>query len=108
MTQSPTLADIRSFLIRVLTVARTEIAALAALFVVADRLHQTEGDWRPFHAPAWLRSVYPRPESWQHLHPQMLDIRAGLPDHVMPMNTMEPDDPMERLRVIATHQRGAD
>lgn len=35
MTQSLTLADIRSFLIRVLTVARTEIAALGALLVLA-------------------------------------------------------------------------
>jgi pimeloyl-ACP methyl ester carboxylesterase len=37
----------------------------AALAVVADRLSQAEDDWRRFHAPPLLRSVYPRPESWR-------------------------------------------
>jgi hypothetical protein len=47
----------------------------AALYVVADRLHQAEDDWRPFHAPVWLRSFFPRAESWQHLHSD--DRRPG-------------------------------
>ena len=36
----------------------------SALFVIADRLAQPEDDWRPFHAPPWLRVVYPRPSGW--------------------------------------------
>lgn len=38
-----------------------------ALSVVADRLGQAEDDWRPFHPPTWLRSMYPRPANW-HPH----------------------------------------
>ena len=33
--------------------------------VVADRLAQSEGEWRPFRAPTWLRSAYPRPADWR-------------------------------------------
>ena len=74
----------------------------AALFVVADRLHQPEGDWRPFHAPAWLRALYPRPESWQHLHRRDVDQAATM----TPLPTVEPTDPIERLRAIAARERG--
>jgi pimeloyl-ACP methyl ester carboxylesterase len=34
----------------------------AALWVVADRLAQPEGAWRPFRPPLWLRPAYPTPE----------------------------------------------
>jgi pimeloyl-ACP methyl ester carboxylesterase len=36
----------------------------AVLYAVADRLHQPEDDWRPFHPPAWMRQLYPRPVWW--------------------------------------------
>ena len=36
----------------------------AALFVVANRLAQTEGSWRPFRAPWGFRSAYPPADSW--------------------------------------------
>ncbi|MEA3191650.1 MAG: hypothetical protein QOD77_2285, partial [Thermoplasmata archaeon] len=49
----------------------------AALAVVADRLSQAEDDWRPFYAPSWLRSVYPRPESWRPAVPQLAPGRAA-------------------------------
>jgi pimeloyl-ACP methyl ester carboxylesterase len=49
----------------------------AALAVVADRLSQAEDDWRPFYAPSWLRSVYPRPESWRPAVPQLAPVRAA-------------------------------
>ena len=48
----------------------------AALAVVADRLSQPEGDWRPFHAPVWLRTFFPRPESWQRVHPRLATMAA--------------------------------
>ena len=37
----------------------------SALFVVADRLAQAEGTWRPFQAPPGLGRVYPPAASWQ-------------------------------------------
>jgi pimeloyl-ACP methyl ester carboxylesterase len=73
----------------------------AALFVVADRLQQAEDDWRPFHAPVWLRSLFPRPESWQHLHPDTVD---AVGTSVPPTKSDYPD-PIERLRAIAAQQR---
>lgn len=36
----------------------------SVLYVIADRLGQPADDWRPFHPPAWLRRLYPRPASW--------------------------------------------
>ena len=36
----------------------------AVLYVIADRLAQPEGDWRPFAAPPLLRRFYPRPAEW--------------------------------------------
>src|SRR3954453_21570938 len=74
----------------------------AALYVVADRLHQPEDDWRPFHAPAWLRSFFPRPESWQPLpRRDALDSTT-----VTRLQRVEPSDPIERLRIIAARERG--
>ena len=35
----------------------------AALYVLADRLGQPEGEWRPFRPPPALAMVYPRPEN---------------------------------------------
>ena len=35
----------------------------AALWVVADRLGQPAGEWRPFAAPAYLRGLFPRASS---------------------------------------------
>ena len=31
----------------------------AALFAVADRLAQAEGEWSHFRAPLWMRGAYP-------------------------------------------------
>lgn len=39
----------------------------AIVMAVLDRLGQPEGDWRPFAAPTWARSWYPRPANW-HEH----------------------------------------
>jgi pimeloyl-ACP methyl ester carboxylesterase len=36
----------------------------AALYVVADRLAQSEGEWQPFTPPAVLRPFYPPAASW--------------------------------------------
>lgn len=36
----------------------------AVAYAVLDRLAQPEDNWRPFHAPLWLRSSFPRPEAW--------------------------------------------
>ena len=38
---------------------------MLAAIVVADRLAQPAGSWRPFRPPLLLRSVYPRPVAWQ-------------------------------------------
>jgi hypothetical protein len=38
----------------------------AVLFVIADRLGQLEGRWRPFRPPAALRRLYPEPVSWEY------------------------------------------
>jgi pimeloyl-ACP methyl ester carboxylesterase len=38
----------------------------AVLFVIADRLGQAEGRWRPFRPPAALRRLYPEPVSWEY------------------------------------------
>lgn len=35
----------------------------AVLLVVADRLAQPEGEWRPFRPPAAVAALYPRPEA---------------------------------------------
>jgi pimeloyl-ACP methyl ester carboxylesterase len=37
----------------------------AAVYVVADRLAQPDGTWRPFRAPVWLRGLYPPAPSWR-------------------------------------------
>ena len=37
----------------------------SVLFVIADRLAQPEGQWRPFAPPPWLRVVYPTAPSWR-------------------------------------------
>jgi pimeloyl-ACP methyl ester carboxylesterase len=37
----------------------------AVLYVIANRLAQPEGDWRPFEAPVALRRFYPRPATWE-------------------------------------------
>ena len=37
----------------------------SALLVVADRLAQAEGVWRPFRAPRAMRILYPPAASWQ-------------------------------------------
>jgi esterase/lipase len=36
----------------------------AIVLAILDRLGQPEGDWRPFAAPLWARSWYPRPANW--------------------------------------------
>ena len=36
----------------------------AIVLAILDRLSQPEDDWRPFSAPLWARSWYPRPASW--------------------------------------------
>jgi pimeloyl-ACP methyl ester carboxylesterase len=40
----------------------------AVLYALADRLAQPEDDWRPFHPPAALRRLYPRPVWWTPSH----------------------------------------
>jgi pimeloyl-ACP methyl ester carboxylesterase len=35
-----------------------------SLHVIADRLRQREGEWRPFKPPPFMRSLYPRPAAW--------------------------------------------
>lgn len=37
----------------------------AVLYAIGDRLAQPEGDWRPFQAPLFLRSWYPRAASYE-------------------------------------------
>jgi pimeloyl-ACP methyl ester carboxylesterase len=37
----------------------------AVLYAISDRLAQPEGRWKPFRAPAALRSLYPRAASWE-------------------------------------------
>jgi pimeloyl-ACP methyl ester carboxylesterase len=37
----------------------------AVLYVIADRLGQPEGTWRPFRPPLALRPLYPKPASWE-------------------------------------------
>ncbi|MGI9644688.1 MAG: esterase/lipase family protein [Ilumatobacteraceae bacterium] len=37
----------------------------SALLAVADRLAQTNGDWRHFKAPFWLRAAFPPPANWE-------------------------------------------
>lgn len=32
----------------------------AAVFAIADRLSQAEGEWKPFTAPAWAKLLYPQ------------------------------------------------
>ena len=39
------------------------------LFVVADRLAQPEGAWRPFEPPAWCRYFYPTPQAQEDPRP---------------------------------------
>ena len=46
----------------------------AVVLAILDRLAQPEGDWRPFSAPAVLRSWYPRPANW---HPSRVARRAA-------------------------------
>jgi pimeloyl-ACP methyl ester carboxylesterase len=46
----------------------------AVVLAILDRLAQPEGDWRPFSAPAILRSWYPRPANW---HPRRDTPRAA-------------------------------
>lgn len=52
---------------------------LAALAVVADRLSQSEDDWRPFYAPVWMRALFPRPESWQRVGPRLTGASRATP-----------------------------
>jgi hypothetical protein len=35
-----------------------------SLHVIADRLRQPDGEWRPFKPPALFRQFYPRPAAW--------------------------------------------
>jgi len=79
---------------------------LAALGVIADRLSQPEDDWRPFHAPVWLRSLYPRPASWQDLHPGAA-IRDQLEQDVQELQDVAEtaEDPIERLKALAAVER---
>jgi hypothetical protein len=35
------------------------------LAVIADRLAQPEGQWRPFRPYPWAKVWYPRPASWR-------------------------------------------
>lgn len=37
----------------------------SAALVVADRLAQAEGEWKPFRAPLWAKSAFPRPSNWK-------------------------------------------
>ena len=41
----------------------------AVIYVVADRLAQTENGWRPFQPPLALRALYPRAASWSSERP---------------------------------------
>ncbi len=38
----------------------------AALHVIADRLRQPEGEWRPYRPPAFARRLYPRTKGWDN------------------------------------------
>lgn len=37
----------------------------SAAIVVADRLAQPEGQWKPFRSPLWVKSAFPRPSNWK-------------------------------------------
>jgi hypothetical protein len=80
----------------------------AALAVVADRLSQAEDDWRPFHAPSFMRAFYPRPESWEPHHPKT-GGRAkfhAVPNAKVPRtHVQQADDPIGRLLAIAAGER---
>ena len=39
------------------------------LFVVADRLAQSEGSWQPFQPPVWWRYLYPAPQAQEDPRP---------------------------------------
>jgi pimeloyl-ACP methyl ester carboxylesterase len=39
----------------------------AVQFAVSDRLLQPTSDWRPFRAPLGMRSLYPKPVSWDEV-----------------------------------------
>ena len=41
----------------------------AVIYVIADRLGQPEGTWRPFQPPLPLRALYPRPASYAIVPP---------------------------------------
>ena len=76
----------------------------SVLYVVADRLAQADGDWRPFSAPPWLRPVYPRAASWRLHDPQARDAEE-LVDASAPVGlgvaAITAEDPIERLRADA-------
>ena len=36
----------------------------AVMIVIADRLSQPEGEWRPFRPPVWAAHLYPKPVNW--------------------------------------------
>ncbi len=37
----------------------------ASAVAVADRLAQTDGEWRRFRPPLWARTAFPRPSNWR-------------------------------------------
>jgi hypothetical protein len=41
----------------------------SVLLVIADRLTQPEGQWRPFAPPPWLRHLYPPAPTWRPPRP---------------------------------------
>lgn len=50
---------------------------LAAIFAIADRLAQPEGDWKPFKPPALVRAWYPQPASWREAEAVAADESAA-------------------------------
>lgn len=49
----------------------------AVAYAVLDRLAQPDDDWRPFHAPVWLRRSFPRPEAWDPERGSRVRAAAG-------------------------------
>ena len=49
----------------------------AALYAIADRLAQPEGEWEPFHREGWRRFVYCDPERFRHHREKKAEAHAA-------------------------------
>jgi pimeloyl-ACP methyl ester carboxylesterase len=78
---------------------------LAALAVIADRLSQEEGDWRPFRAPVWLRYLYPIAPSWRQTPAPSLEWSSAAAPPARPTVVGAKSGSITPLRTIAASQR---